>query len=147
MSSGKFKCCKIFKDPIIFEGIEDGIEKLSSSCDDSLSAKFPVFEKSEISPIVDSKIAAERAPMPLMLIRFLKPSRVSAKDVIFFKFLEAMWPMGQIIFAATHFIGTTFILTYFDDVKLRQRIEKQLNKVELSNKFSKAVLVSRSETK
>lgn len=106
---------------------------------------FPLSFRSEISPIVDSKIAAERAPMPLMLIRFLKPSRVSAKDVIFFKFLEAMWPMSQIIFAATHFIGTTFILTYFDDVKLRQRIEKQLNKVELSNKFSKAVFFANNQ--
>ena len=27
----------------------------------------------------------------------------------------------------------------FDDVKLRQRIEKQLNRIELSNKFSNAV--------
>ena len=30
-------------------------------------------------------------------------------------------------------------LNYIDDVALRQRIEKQLNKVEASNKFSKAV--------
>ncbi len=28
---------------------------------------------------------------------------------------------------------------FFDDAELRQRIEKQLNKVELSNRFSKAV--------
>ena len=32
-----------------------------------------------------------------------------------------------------------FILSYYDDVELRQRIEKQLNRVELSNKFSNAV--------
>ena len=36
-------------------------------------------------------------------------------------------------------IKTDFLLTYIDDVELRQRIEKQLNKVESSNKFSKAV--------
>ena len=36
-------------------------------------------------------------------------------------------------------IKSLFILTYYDDVELRQRIEKQLNKVELSNKFSNAV--------
>ncbi len=36
-------------------------------------------------------------------------------------------------------IKTDFLLTYIDDVELRQRIEKQLNKVEASNKFSKAV--------
>ncbi|PHR71089.1 MAG: transposase [Arcobacter sp.] len=36
-------------------------------------------------------------------------------------------------------IKTDFLLNYIDDVELRQRIEKQLNKVESSNKFSKAV--------
>jgi len=36
-------------------------------------------------------------------------------------------------------IKSDFLLTYIDDVELRQRIEKQLNKVENSNKFSKAV--------
>jgi TnpA family transposase len=36
-------------------------------------------------------------------------------------------------------IKTDFLLTYIDDVELRQQIEKQLNKVEASNKFSKAV--------
>src|ERR1700733_4864362 len=36
-------------------------------------------------------------------------------------------------------IKSLFILTYYDDVKLRQRIEKQLNRIELSNKFSNAV--------
>ena len=36
-------------------------------------------------------------------------------------------------------IKTAFILDYIDDVELRQMIEKQLNKVELSNKFAKAI--------
>ena len=36
-------------------------------------------------------------------------------------------------------IKTGFLLTYFDDVALRQRIQKQLNIVELANKFSHAV--------
>ena len=36
-------------------------------------------------------------------------------------------------------IKTDFLLTYIDDIGLRQRIEKQLNKVEVSNRFSKAV--------
>jgi TnpA family transposase len=34
-----------------------------------------------------------------------------------------------------------FILRYVKDVELRQAIEKQLNKVELSNKFARAVAV------
>lgn len=36
-------------------------------------------------------------------------------------------------------IKTMFILRYIDDVELRQIIEKQLNRIELSNKFGKAV--------
>jgi len=36
-------------------------------------------------------------------------------------------------------IKTIFILRYIDDVEFRQAIEKQLNKGENSNKFSKAV--------
>ena len=36
-------------------------------------------------------------------------------------------------------IKSLFILTYYDDVTLRQSIEKQLNRIELSNKFSNAV--------
>jgi len=42
-------------------------------------------------------------------------------------------------------IKTQFILTYYDDIELRQRIEKQLNKVELSNRFSKAVFFANSQ--
>jgi len=36
-------------------------------------------------------------------------------------------------------IKTIFLLKYIDDVELRQMIEKQLNKLESSNKFNKAV--------
>ena len=39
---------------------------------------------------------------------------------------------------------TDFLLNYIDDVKLRQRIEKQLNKIEASNRFSKAVFFGNS---
>ena len=42
-------------------------------------------------------------------------------------------------------INTIFILKYIDDVKLRQAIEKQLNKVESSNKFAKAVFFGNNQ--
>ncbi|MFT7111436.1 MAG: TnpA family transposase [Porticoccaceae bacterium] len=38
-----------------------------------------------------------------------------------------------------------FILTYIDDVELRQRIEKQLNRVELSNKLAKAIFFANNQ--
>ncbi|MBA55714.1 MAG: Tn3 family transposase [Pseudomonadales bacterium] len=45
---------------------------------------------------------------------------------------EALQEFGRII-------KSQFILAYYDDVALRQQIQKQLNRVELSNKFSHAV--------
>ncbi len=42
-------------------------------------------------------------------------------------------------------IKTKFILTFFDDLELRQRIEKQLNKIELANSFSKAVFFANNQ--
>jgi TnpA family transposase len=40
---------------------------------------------------------------------------------------------------------TLFLLTYMDDVELRQAIQKQLNKIELSNKFSDAVFFANNQ--
>ena len=40
---------------------------------------------------------------------------------------------------------TNFVLTYIDNMKLRQRIEKQLNRVELANKFAKAVFFANNQ--
>ncbi len=51
---------------------------------------------------------------------------------------QALKELGQII-------RTIFILEYIDDVELRQAIEKQLNKIENSNKFNKAVCVGEEE--
>jgi len=42
-------------------------------------------------------------------------------------------------------IKSIYILTYYNDVKLRQRIQKQLNRIEASNKFSKAVLFDNNQ--
>ena len=42
-------------------------------------------------------------------------------------------------------IKTNFLLNYIDDVKFRQRIEKQLNKIEASNRFSKAVFFGNNQ--
>ena len=54
-------------------------------------------------------------------------------------------PLYQAIKEFGRIIKSIYVLTYFDDVALRQRIEKQLNKVELSNKFSKAIFFSSNQ--
>lgn len=38
---------------------------------------------------------------------------------------------------------TNFLLEYYDDFELRQRVEKQLNRVELSQKLHRAVFFGR----
>lgn len=40
---------------------------------------------------------------------------------------------------------SNFILTYLDDLDLRQQIEKQLNRVELSNKLAKAIYFANNQ--
>ena len=47
----------------------------------------------------------------------------------------------QTIKAFGQIIKSDFILRYADNLDLRQAIEKQLNKIELANKFSRAVAV------
>ncbi len=53
-------------------------------------------------------------------------------------------PLYKAIKEFGRIIKTIYILTYIDDVELRQWIEKQLNKVELSNKFAKAVFFDKN---
>jgi TnpA family transposase len=47
----------------------------------------------------------------------------------------------QIMKAFGQIIKSLFILRYIDDLALRQAVEKQLNKVELANRFTRAVAV------
>jgi TnpA family transposase len=54
-------------------------------------------------------------------------------------------PLYKAIKEFGRIIKSQYILTYIDDCSLRQRIEKQLNSVELSNKFSKAVFFERNQ--
>jgi len=53
-------------------------------------------------------------------------------------------PLHKAIKEFGRIIKSIFILTYLDDVKLRQRIEKQLNRGESSNKFSDAVFYAQN---
>ncbi len=48
-------------------------------------------------------------------------------------------PLYKAIKEFGRIIKSIFILTYHDDAKLRQRIEKQLNRIELANKFGRGV--------
>jgi TnpA family transposase len=54
-------------------------------------------------------------------------------------------PLYQALKEFGRIMKSIFILTYLDDMELRQRIQKQLNKVELSNKFSKAIFFANNQ--
>lgn len=82
------------------------------------------------------------------ILRFMvtiKLKEVSASQL--FKRLSSYAKENPLYKAIKEFgriIKSLFILTYYDDVKLRQRIEKQLNRIELSNKFGRAVFYDNS---
>ena len=61
---------------------------------------------------------------------FRRLNSYSRQNVLY----KALKAFGQIV-------KSLFILRYIDDVQLRQDIEKQLNKAELSNRFTRAIAV------
>ena len=83
----------------------------------------------------------------LRLVTAIKSKRCTASDIV--KRLSSYTKANPVYKGLREFgriIKTQFILTYIDDVKLRQRIQKQLNKIELSNKFSNAVFFDNNQT-
>ena len=78
----------------------------------------------------------------LRLVATIKLKENTASDI--FRRLNSysrQHALYQTLKAFGQMIKSLFILRYVDDVELRQAIEKQLNKVELANRFSRAVAV------
>ena len=78
----------------------------------------------------------------LRLIVTIKLKETTASDI--FRRLNSYSKQHRLYQALKAFgqiIKSDFILRYIDDVELRQAIEKQLNKVELANRFTRAVAV------
>jgi TnpA family transposase len=89
---------------------------------------------------IKTKLILENWDEILRFVATIKSKQTTASQLLkrltsyskHYKLYTALKEFGKII-------KSDFLLTYIDDVELRQRIEKQLNKVENSNKFSKAV--------
>ncbi len=82
----------------------------------------------------------------LRLIATIKTKTSTASQI--FKRLNSYTKEPKLYKALKEFgriIKTIYIFTYLDDVVLRQQIEKQLNKIESSNKFAKAVFFANSQ--
>ena len=78
----------------------------------------------------------------LRLIATIKLKETTASDI--FRRLNSyskQHSLYRTLKAFGQIIKSLFILRYIDDLELRQAIEKQLNKVELANKFTRAVAV------
>jgi TnpA family transposase len=78
----------------------------------------------------------------LRLVATIKLKENTASDI--FRRLNSysrQHALYQTLKAFGQVIKSLFILRYVDDVELRQAIEKQLNKVELANRFTRAVAV------
>ncbi|WP_269516755.1 Tn3 family transposase [Candidatus Odyssella acanthamoebae] len=78
----------------------------------------------------------------LRLVTTIKLKENSASDI--FRRLNSyskQHTLYQTIKAFGQIIKSLFILRYLDEMELRQAIEKQLNKVELSNRFTRAVAI------
>ena len=82
----------------------------------------------------------------LRLIATIKTKAVTASQI--FSRLNSYTKEPLLYKALKEFgriIKTIYILTYIDDPLLRRQIEKQLNTIELSNKFAKAVFFANSQ--
>jgi TnpA family transposase len=89
---------------------------------------------------INEKLISDNWDEILRFIVTIKERKTTATQLL--KRLTSYSRQHQLYSALKEFgkiIKTDFLLSYIDDVQLRQRIEKQLNKVEASNKFSKAV--------
>lgn len=78
----------------------------------------------------------------LRLVTTIKLKENSASDI--FRRLNSYskpQTLYQTIKAFGQIIKSLFILRYLDEIELRKAIEKQLNKVELSNRFTRAVAI------
>ena len=95
---------------------------------------------------IDEELIRENWDDILRFIATLKLGESTASQI--FKRLSSYSKQNPLYRALKEFgriIKTIFILRYIDDVELRQTIEKQLNKVELYNKFSKAVFFANNQ--
>lgn len=98
------------------------------------------------SEYIDEDLIRENWDDILRLIVTIKLKHSSASQI--FKRLSSYAKQNQLYQALKEFgriIKTIFILKYYDDLDLRQAIEKQLNAVELSHKFAKAIFFGNNQ--
>jgi len=90
---------------------------------------------------IDSELIKKHWDDILRLMVTIKLKETTASQLFkHFSSYSKQHPLYSAIKEFGRIIKSLFILRYIDEVELRQAIEKQLNRIELSNKFSKAIL-------
>ncbi len=95
---------------------------------------------------INTALIKKYLPTILRLVGSIKAKKTTASQVL--KRLSSYAIENPIYKALREFgrmIKTLFISTYIDDLELRQKIQKQLNKVELSNRFSNAIFFANNQ--
>jgi len=95
---------------------------------------------------INTQIIEEQWDQILRLIATLKLKETTASQLL--KRLSSysrQHPLYRALKAFGQIIKSLYILTYLDDIELRQAVEKQLNKIESANKFEKAVFYGNNQ--
>jgi len=95
---------------------------------------------------INPQIIEENWDSMLRFVATIKLKRTTASQL--FKRLNSysnQHPLYQALKEFGKIIKTLFILRYVDDLELRQSIEKQLSKIEQSQKFAKAIAFSNNQ--
>ncbi len=96
--------------------------------------------------VVNTEIITQEWDQILRLIATLKLKETTASQLL--KRLSSysrQHPLYRALKAFGQIIKSIYILTYLNDVTLRQTIEKQLNKMESANKLAKAVFYGNNQ--
>lgn len=119
-------------------------------CFDSISKKEYIEKGFKILPntknYINTKVLEENWDDVLRFIATIKLRETTASQLL--KRLSSYSRKNKLYQALNEFgkiISTIFALKYIDDVKLRQSIEKQLNKVESANRFAKAIFFGNNQ--
>jgi len=95
---------------------------------------------------INTKIVEEYWGDILRLVATIRLKESSASQLFRrFSSYSKQHPLYRALKEFGRIIKTLFLLKYIDDVELRQTIEKQLNKLESSNKFGKAVFYGNNQ--
>ena len=108
------------------------------------STDYKCYDEWPIKPskTINEDLIEEHWDEILRLVVTIKLKENTASDI--FRRLNSYSKQHKLYAALKAFgriIKSIFIMQYIDDVELRQAIEKQLNRIELANRFTRAVAV------